>query len=159
MTTQTARYEIVSSTASERNFQTISEFVPASSAKAPVIIRLFANKDPEKISPSFSGFSELLSAIENNVDEAKKLGDARKWVGENFYAEGPTLASLRLAAGLSQKKLAELCGIDQPHVSRYESGKHEPSISLANGLATALGVSLDDFYIAWKNSTAEHRES
>jgi hypothetical protein len=35
------------------------------------------------------------------------------------------------------------CGIRQPHVSRYEAGKHEPGLLQADRMAQVLGVSLE----------------
>ncbi len=39
------------------------------------------------------------------------------------------IRAAREAAGLSQKRLAELIGIAPPHLCEYETGKHEPSAS------------------------------
>ncbi|MEU1526929.1 helix-turn-helix transcriptional regulator [Nocardia rhamnosiphila] len=53
------------------------------------------------------------------------------------------LRRFRTARGWSQTKLAEVSGIDQRQISRYEVGQ-EPGLSTAAKLAFALGVSLDE---------------
>lgn len=106
---------------------------------------------------SFSAFDKLVETIEGNSSSASELQDARKWVASAFYGEELTLASLRLSAGLSQQQLGERCGFEQPHVSRYESGKHEPSLSTAMCMADALGISLETFSQAWKNTSSRAR--
>lgn len=116
------------------------------------IYRIEALQAPEASRKSFSAFDQLLEELEQNDSSAAQLQDGRKWVAENFYQDRPTLASLRLAAGLSQRQLGEKCGLEQPHVSRYESGKHEPSLTVAVAFANALGVGLDRFAEAWSNT-------
>jgi DNA-binding XRE family transcriptional regulator len=101
---------------------------------------------------STSEFGKLLDSLESDTESAYLLSQARKWVSETLYNDEPTLASLRLAAGLSQTQLGIACSIKQPHVSRYESGKHEPSITVSIQLAKALGINLESFAEAWSNS-------
>lgn len=50
------------------------------------------------------------------------------------------LASLRKARGLSQARLAEMVGVEQPTIQRWEKGKREPDLDNLKSLATALGV-------------------
>lgn len=57
---------------------------------------------------------------------------------------GDKLKSARLAAGLTQTQLAEAIGCTQVDVSRWEAGKHEPSISTLKRIAQALRCSMDD---------------
>ena len=49
------------------------------------------------------------------------------------------LRSAREALGMSQKELAELCGIEQPHISAYENGRI-PTIPTLQKLCKALGL-------------------
>ncbi len=82
-----------------------------------------------------------------------QVAAAGSWVADTLYPGEPTLASLRLRAGLSQAEFAAKCGLKQPHVSRCETGKHEPDIFQAQALADALGVSLDALVKVLKQST------
>jgi len=50
------------------------------------------------------------------------------------------LIGARLAAGLSQKQLAECIGATQPAVARLERGERWPSVETLHRLAKALGV-------------------
>src|SRR6185369_7405080 len=50
------------------------------------------------------------------------------------------LAALRKKRGLSQAALAELVGVEQPTIQRWEKGKREPDLDNLKSLATALGV-------------------
>lgn len=54
------------------------------------------------------------------------------------------IKAARLAAGLTQIQLAEAVGCTQKDISRWESGKHEPSISTLKRIAQALKCSMDD---------------
>jgi transcriptional regulator with XRE-family HTH domain len=46
----------------------------------------------------------------------------------------------RAARGLSQKQLAELSGLDPSYVSLLEAGKRNPSVSIVESIARAMGV-------------------
>lgn len=50
------------------------------------------------------------------------------------------LIHLRKMRGLSQAKLAELIGVEQPTIQRWESGKRVPDLDNLMALAAALGV-------------------
>ena len=50
------------------------------------------------------------------------------------------LAALRKRRGLSQAKLAEMVGVEQPTIQRWEKGKRDPDLDNLKSLATALGV-------------------
>lgn len=54
------------------------------------------------------------------------------------------LKLMRIAAGLSQKKLAELCNVSQGAVSQWERGASKPGFRVIGKLAAALNVSADD---------------
>lgn len=50
------------------------------------------------------------------------------------------LATLRKKRGMSQAKLAEAVGVEQPTIQRWESGKRLPDLDSLHRLATVLGV-------------------
>lgn len=100
----------------------------------------------------YDDFDRLASEVASEVQGGAVVMRGREWLARTFG--NGDLASLRLAAGLSQSELAILCDIEQPHVSRYESGRHEPLISTACKMARALDVSLDVFVNAWNLSRA-----
>lgn len=58
------------------------------------------------------------------------------------YITGTTIRNLREKRGLTQAKLGELVGVGSKAVSKWETGKGLPDISLIDPLAKALGVSV-----------------
>ena len=60
----------------------------------------------------------------------------------NTYITGQTVKRLREAKGLTQTQLGELIGVGAKAVSRWETAKGLPDITLIEPLAAALGVSV-----------------
>lgn len=54
------------------------------------------------------------------------------------------LKELRKERGLSQDELANAVGVHKSHISRYERGLAVPSLEVAQKIAMALGVSLNE---------------
>ena len=54
------------------------------------------------------------------------------------------LRAIRKRRGMTQAKLAEAMGLEQPTIQRYENGTRDPSLSQALEIANVLGVSLDE---------------
>ena len=71
--------------------------------------------------------------------------DVRRLVGRN-------VRRIRIAAGLSQAKLADLMGVDRAYVSGLEKGERNPTIITLWHTAKALGAKLQEL-------TTEHRKS
>ena len=60
----------------------------------------------------------------------------------NAYLTGATIKQLRETKSLTQSQLAELLGVTAKAVSKWETGKGLPDITLIEPLAVALGVSV-----------------
>ncbi len=60
----------------------------------------------------------------------------------NTYITGATIKRLREAKGLTQSQLADTIGISSKAVSKWETAKGLPDITLIEPLAKALGVSV-----------------
>ncbi len=60
----------------------------------------------------------------------------------NTYITGTTIKKLREAKGLTQLQLAEEIGVSSKAVSKWETAKGLPDISLIESLSQALGVSV-----------------
>jgi len=56
---------------------------------------------------------------------------------------GAEIRRLRIDAGLSQRRLGELAGLDHAFLSRIERGDREPSLAVLVAVATALGGNLN----------------
>src|SRR4051812_27571234 len=80
---------------------------------------------------------------------------------------GEIIRRLRQEAGMSQAGLAAAVGINTRQINRYESGEQQPALGVAQRLAIALGVTLDElagapgdrvklngtWWTAWQTST------
>jgi len=53
---------------------------------------------------------------------------------------GSNLRKARLARGLSQERLAHLCGLNMTHVARIERAEREPGIRTVSKLARGLDI-------------------
>lgn len=60
----------------------------------------------------------------------------------NTYITGPTIKRLREAKGLTQSDLAEQLGVSSQAISKWETSKGLPDITLIEPLAKILGVSV-----------------
>ena len=60
----------------------------------------------------------------------------------NTYITGTTIKHLREAKGLTQLQLADKIGVSSKTVSKWETAKGLPDISLVEPLSQALGVSI-----------------
>jgi predicted nucleotidyltransferase/DNA-binding XRE family transcriptional regulator len=57
---------------------------------------------------------------------------------------GPLLAATRIAQGLSQRRLAEMVGVKQPQVARWEAGSYRSAtLARVDAVARALDVTLE----------------
>lgn len=119
----------------------------------------FTTKELEKLSSLLH--SNAVRLVEMRIDTLAPA-DYKEWVDmyEKVKAEltrqnaepaeipvvetfGPKLKECRLAAGLSQKQLAEKIGQTQVDVNRWEGGRC-PNALILKRLALALGCSMDD---------------
>lgn len=58
----------------------------------------------------------------------------------NSYITGPAIKRFREERGLTQAQLAQMIGVSDKAVSKWETGKGLPDISLVEPLAKSLGV-------------------
>ena len=62
---------------------------------------------------------------------------------EPEFAIIQTIINARINAGLTQKQLSELTGINQSDISRLENGEANPSLKTLKRLAAATNTSLN----------------
>jgi len=87
-------------------------------------------------------FPELIGNLQIGT-AGKAAGDGKqlsKW--KEFI--GAKVRELRKTAKLTQNQLAVKSGLPQSHISRIESGQHNPSRKTLTRIAEALGVSVGD---------------
>lgn len=108
--------------------------------------------------PLPTGYREIddvVRARENNPRHASALARARQRLATHVEdeAQKPTVASLRLRAGLSQAKIAELLGNSQSSYSLIESGRRaDILLSTFEKLASIFKVSRDQLAVAIENT-------
>lgn len=91
--------------------------------------------------PNTVSLESVLEEFEADPGMAERMRNARREMALSAYADEPdTLSALRLAAGLSQKQLAELTETSQPHIARIEGGQTDPSTDVVARLARALEI-------------------
>ncbi|MFS8930986.1 helix-turn-helix domain-containing protein [Cupriavidus taiwanensis] len=87
---------------------------------------------------SSAGFDDFVAELE--AEHGKDFfADGRKWVADTFYADQPTsIASLRLAKGWSQARLAAEASTTQAQISKIERGQQNVGLDLITDLARVL---------------------
>jgi len=70
---------------------------------------------------------------------------------------GEELRAARLAANLTQEKLADEAGISRNYVSLLELNRKSPTVDLLLGLCDTLGVSAADLIRRVENDDARRR--
>ncbi len=85
--------------------------------------------------------SDLPTAAEVREQDMRDL-DYRREYERTKLSNDVAIKVLRYRTehGLSQRDLARMIGMQQPHVARLESGDHEPSLSTLARLSSALGL-------------------
>lgn len=63
-----------------------------------------------------------------------------------LYNAAMKAAEIRKSKGLSQSELAEMVGVEQPTISRFERGNDGITLGLVREIARALEVPLSDLF-------------
>ena len=59
---------------------------------------------------------------------------------------GDRVRQLRVSKGLSQEKLADICGLDRTYISGVERGKRNVGLLNIATIAESLGVSISELF-------------
>ena len=62
-------------------------------------------------------------------------------------AFGDRIRELRQAAGLRQEDLADRCGLFRTYMSRIETGKANPTLTMIHALADSLGGAVTELFV------------
>lgn len=65
---------------------------------------------------------------------------------DQMFDIGARLNAMRLAAGLSQRQLAERAGVPHAQISNVETNKVSPSVATLRKILNGLGVGMGDFF-------------
>ncbi len=80
--------------------------------------------------------------VSTMTTEERRRYEHRKFEAEWALRLGLEVKDHREAAGLSQRRLAELVGIRQPNIARLEAGDVLPTLATLERVAEALGLTL-----------------
>lgn len=73
---------------------------------------------------------------------------------------GDMIRRLRIAKGLSQKELADICGVSMGAVSAWEQGRNEPRPKILNKIAAYFHIPIadiqDDLAVAGNPTASDH---
>lgn len=85
-----------------------------------------------------------MSELQDYLDKALQDCDITKLEsGNNIYnAIAKEIVRLRMEKGITQKQLANICGMQQSNISRLEKGIYNPSVQLLTKIAEALGKAI-----------------
>ncbi|NKI17411.1 helix-turn-helix transcriptional regulator [Spongiibacter sp. KMU-166] len=86
----------------------------------------------------------------NNPGFAQHLTVARQRAAASYFSQDEGIRRLRLAAGLSQRELADIVGTAQPYIACLEAGGAEPKITTAAKIAKALNCTLTELLSAYE---------
>lgn len=64
---------------------------------------------------------------------------------------GALVRRLRLEQGLSQERVAEMCGMHRNYLGAVERAERTPSIVAADRIARALGTTLAEMFVELEN--------
>ena len=67
-------------------------------------------------------------------------------MSRGFFKMSNLISSKRIEKGLTQRQLAEICGITYQSLQRYENGSVVPSVTIAIIIAQALGATVEDLF-------------
>jgi DNA-binding XRE family transcriptional regulator len=107
---------------------------------------VFSGSEPTAVLVPFGAFQKLRSEIESVVEDyldAKAIEEARRTPQEEYEILNPTHAKIkqaRLAAGLTQRQLAEKMAVKQPFIARLEKSDASPTVRTLKRIASALGL-------------------
>lgn len=86
-----------------------------------------------------NNMSELQSYLDRALPDCIIADNRNNSIYEKIADE---IVKVRLEKNLTQKDLAELCGIQQSNISRLENATYNPSVQLLEKVAIATGKEL-----------------
>lgn len=96
--------------------------------------------------PNTTPLQDVVQRLEADPRRAELLAQARQRMAQQLAV--PPLSALRMSKGLSQRALAERCGMGQAHVAKIEQGQHDPKTGTVARMAAALGCAPEEVFAA-----------
>ena len=94
--------------------------------------------------PFLGLFTYIIVLIIKALKKYLKSADVRKEKQETKVSLGEALKTYRVTCKMTQEFVAERLGISKQAVSKWESGKSEPSTSNLIALAKLYGISVEE---------------
>ena len=93
-------------------------------------------------------FGDDMKIVKQDEDEGWIDVDDLDWFKEAVAKETPgsNLRFYRKLNGMTQKELAERCGVSRQTVNAIENDKYDPTLSLAFRLAKELQLTVDELF-------------
>ncbi len=88
-------------------------------------------------------FPDSMKAAMIEDEQLLKEAAAREKLEDYRRKVGAEIRKARELAALTQESLAELASLPQSHISRLEAGKHAPTFTTMERIASALGTTAD----------------
>lgn len=126
----------------------------AESAEQCLVIVAVHRFSPERQHSGVAGsvrIDDFVAELENDAEWAAELEQGRKELAQEVGDEG-SLASMRLARGLSQRDLARRIGASQPQIARLELGQGNPGVATLRKLARELDVRIEQVLLAFEKT-------
>lgn len=91
-----------------------------------------------------AGLYKKLDLFLVNFSQGKQKEDMEDMEQKKEILIGKNIKRIRKEKGLTQKKLGELCGINEANIRKYELGKANPKIETIEKIAKALETTADE---------------
>lgn len=124
----------------------------AESAEQCVVIVAVSRFSPERPHSGVAGsvrIDDFVAELESDPEWAAELEQSRMELAKQL-GDVASLASMRLARGLSQRELARRIGASQPQIARLELGQGNPGVATLRKLANELGVRIEQVLLAFE---------
>lgn len=118
-----------------------------------VAVERFAPEQPRSGVDGSMRIDDFVAELESDPEWADELARSRMELAAQSKNDG-SLASMRLARGLSQRELARRIGASQPQIARLELGQGNPGVSTLRKLARELGVRIEQVLLAFEKTQA-----
>jgi DNA-binding XRE family transcriptional regulator len=94
-----------------------------------------------------AGFLSFQSIYRIRILPSKGKVKKRGELLRNFYIDGQKIRDFRSRERLTQRELAQKCGVSQPQLGRYERGITPEGVTCFVAVAKACGLTVDELVL------------
>jgi DNA-binding XRE family transcriptional regulator len=116
-------------------------------------VNRFSPEQPHSGVAGSTRIADFVAELESDPEWAAELAQSRMELAKQLGNDA-SLASMRLARGMSQRELARRIGASQPQIARLELGQGNPGVATLRKLAHELGVRIEQVLLAFEKSQA-----